>query len=73
MMSAFLKSAGWIGGLLTIIALVIMLLRQIIAFVAFLMTALKVGIFVIFILLIVIVGYLVLRDFKKRGRGNDEN
>ena len=71
-MSAFLKSASWLGGLLTIIALIILLLRHIIAFVAFLMTALKVGIFVIFILLIAVVGYLILRDFQKRRRGSEE-
>lgn len=71
-MSVFLKTAGWLGGLLTIIALVIMLLRQIISFVAFLMTALKVGIFVIFVLLVIIIGYLILRDFQKRRRGSDD-
>jgi nitrate reductase gamma subunit len=71
-MLAVLKTAGWLGGLLTIIALVIMLLRQIIALVGFMMTVLKVGIFLIFLLLIVVVGYLILRDFQKRRRTSDD-
>lgn len=71
MMLAFVKTAGWLGGLLTIIALVIMLLRQIIGFITFLMTILKVGVLVLFVLLVVVVGYLILRDIQKRRRNSD--
>jgi len=70
-MSAFLKSAGWLGGLLTIIALVIMLLRQIIAFIGFLTVLIKIGIVVFFLLLFVGVGYMIFRDYQRRKRKND--
>ncbi len=69
-MVAFLKSASWLGGLLTIIALIIMLLRQVIAFIGFLTTIIQVAIVVFFVLLFVGVGYLIFRDYQRRKRNN---
>ena len=65
-MTAFLKIAGSFGGIVTIILLVITLLRQMIAFVTFLMTALKVGIVLAFVGLLLLVGMSILRENRRR-------
>ncbi|MGH3851175.1 MAG: hypothetical protein ACRDRT_16040 [Pseudonocardiaceae bacterium] len=65
-MSAFIKTAGRWGGIVTIILLVITLLKQLIAFVGFLMTALKVGIVLAFIGLLVLIALTILRDNRRR-------
>lgn len=65
-MSAFVKMASRWGGILTIIALVIVLLRQVISLVSFLLIAIKVIIFVAFIGLVLVMIALVLRGRRER-------
>jgi hypothetical protein len=48
-MSAFVKVAGRWGGILTIIALIIVLLRQVISLVSFLLVAVKAIVVIAFI------------------------
>jgi hypothetical protein len=65
-MSAFLKTAGRWGGVLTIILLVITLLRQLIAFVSFLFVAIKLIIVIAFIGLILLIAIAMLRGRSRR-------
>ena len=60
-MLMFLKGSGIVGSILAILALVILLLKSIIAFIGFLTGAVKILIILIFILLLVGVGVMVLR------------
>jgi hypothetical protein len=64
----FLKAAGIGGSILVILALVIYLLKTIIAFVAFLTGAIKIMIVLAFILMLVGVGFMVLRGLSDRRR-----
>jgi membrane protein implicated in regulation of membrane protease activity len=70
-MSLFLKLSGWLGALLTIVVLVIALLKQVIAFVGFLMFAIKVGLVLIFIALLAFMVYLFLRDRHRHRKEAD--
>lgn len=63
-----LKSTGLLAGLLAIIALVISLLKQIIALVSFLMFAIKATLVVGFIGLILLIGFLAIRTWQQRNR-----
>jgi hypothetical protein len=63
-MSIFLRAAGWGGSLLVIIALVIALLKQLIAFIGFITLAFKILIVLAFVAVIAGVGLLVLKGFK---------
>lgn len=63
-----LRTAGLLGGLLAIIALVIALLKQIIALVSFLMFAIKASLFIGFIALFLIIGFLAIRTWQQRNR-----
>jgi hypothetical protein len=65
-MLAFLKTASPWGGLLTIILLVIVLLRQLIAFIGFLMFAIKVGIVLLFVGLMLLIVISFLRSRSRR-------
>jgi hypothetical protein len=67
----FLKAAGIGGSILVILALVIYLLKTIIAFVAFLTGAIKIMIVLAFILMLVGVGFMVLRGLSDRRRPKD--
>jgi hypothetical protein len=67
----FLKAAGVGGSILVILALVIYLLKTIIAFVAFLTGAIKIMIVLAFILMLVGVGFMVLRGLSDRRRSKD--
>ena len=69
---AFLKSAGILGSLLTLIALVIALLRQVIDLVGFVMMAIKLVLFFGFIGLLLFVGLVAFRTFRERKRERDE-
>lgn len=60
-MPVFLKAAGIGGSILALIAAIILFLKTIIGFVAFLTTVIKVLIVLAFVLLIVSVGFLVFR------------
>ncbi len=65
-MSIWLKAAGKWGSVFAILALVITLLKQIIGFIAFLTTAIKIFVVLIFILLFVGVGFVVLRSWNTK-------
>jgi hypothetical protein len=63
-MSILIKTAGWLGSVLAILALMIALLKQIITFIGFLTMVIKVGIVLLFILVFVGIGFLALRAFQ---------
>ena len=63
-----LKAGGIGGSILVILALVIYLLKTLIAFVAFLTGAIKILIVLAFVVLLVGVGLMVLRGLKDRRR-----
>lgn len=63
-MPIWLKATGKWGSILVIIALVITLLKQLIAFIGFLTFAFKILIFLVFAALFIGVGLLVLKTFR---------
>lgn len=67
-MSAFIKTAGKWGGLLTIILLVITLLKQLIAFVGFLFFAVKAALVIAFVGLLLLIVLAMLRGRSARRR-----
>ena len=71
-MSAFLKGAAGLGGILTIILLVITLLKQLIALVAFIMAAIKIGLIILFVGLLLLIALMFLRDRGRRRREGAE-
>lgn len=73
MSSAFIKAASLLGGLLTIIALVIAFLRQLIDLVGFLMMAIKLVLLFGFIGLLLFVGLLVYRTMRERRREREDS
>ncbi|HEY2866035.1 MAG TPA: hypothetical protein VGJ02_02990 [Pyrinomonadaceae bacterium] len=67
----FLKAAGIGGSILVILALIIYLLKTIIAFIAFLTGAIKILIVLGFVAVFVVVGLLVLRGLLDRRRSKE--
>lgn len=67
-MSAFLFTAGKWGGIVTIIALVIMLLKQLIALIGFLMFAIKLALIIGFVGLFLLIALSMLRGRGRRRR-----
>lgn len=63
-MPIWLKATGKWGSILVIIALVITLLKQLIAFIGFLTFAFKILIFLVFAALFIGVGLLVFKTFR---------
>lgn len=70
-MPVFLKAAGIGGSLLALIAVIILFLKTIIGFIAFLTGAIKVLIVLGFVILIVGVGFLVFRGLVNSRRPKD--
>jgi hypothetical protein len=68
MVMTMLKAGGIGGSILVILALVIYLLKTLIAFIAFLTGAIKILIVLGFVVLLVGVGLMVLRGLKDRRR-----
>lgn len=66
-----MKAAGKWGSILVIIALVITLLKQVIAFIGFLTGAVKLLIILAFIALIVGVGFLIIKGISDSRRNNN--
>ena len=64
----FLKAAGIGGSILVILALIIYLLKTLIAFIAFLTGAIKILIVLGFVAVFLVVGLLVLRGLIDRRR-----
>ncbi len=67
-MSAFIKTFGRWGGILTMILLVITLLKQLIALVGFLLFAIKVTVVVAFVGLLLLIVFAMLRGRTRRRR-----
>ncbi len=62
-MSIWYKAAGW-GTVFAILALVVTLLKQIIAFIGFLTFAIKILVILAFVTLIVGVGLMIIRSWN---------
>ena len=67
----FLKAAGIGGSILAILALVIFLLKALISLIAFLTGALKILIVLIFVAVIVCIGFMVLKGWNEARRNRD--
>jgi hypothetical protein len=67
-MSSLLMAFGRWGGILTLIILLIALVKQLIAFVGFLMFAIKVGIVLAFIALFLLIIIAIFRGRSQRRR-----
>jgi hypothetical protein len=67
-MSGFLMAAGRLGSILTLIALLIVLVKQLIAFIGFLMIAFKIAIVIAFIglMLLIVITFLSTRNRRRR-------
>jgi len=63
-MPMWLKAAGKWGSVFAILALVVTLLKQIIAFIGFLTFAIKILVVLVFIALISAVGFMVFRSWN---------
>jgi hypothetical protein len=63
-MSSLLKATGKFGIVFVILALVVTLLKQVIAFVGFLTMAIKFGVILAFVVVLVGVGLVVLRGIN---------
>lgn len=63
-MSTWMLTAGKWGSVFVILALIITLLKQIIGFIGFLTTIIKIGIVLVFIALFLGIGLLVLKSLK---------
>ena len=64
-MPVWLKAAGWGGSVLIIIALVITLLKQLIALIGIVTGAIKLLIIIAFVAVFLIVGVLVLKGIQE--------
>ena len=71
MLMLALKGAGIGGSIVVILALVIYLLKTLIAFIAFLTGAIKILIILAFVAMIVFVGLKVLRGLNDRRKSRD--
>ncbi len=67
-MSAFIRTFGRWGGILTMILLVITLLKQLIALVGFLLFAIKITVVVAFVGLLLLIVFAMLRGRTRRRR-----
>ncbi len=65
-MSVLLKATGVGGSVLVILALIITFLKQIIAFIGFLTMAIKFIVIIVFVALLVAIGFIVLKSFNTK-------
>ena len=70
-MPLWLKATGKWGSIFAILALVITLLKQVIAFIGFLTVAIKVVVILVFVALIAGVGFLVFRTWSANRQSKD--
>lgn len=73
MNTAFLKTAGILGSLLTLIALMIAFLRQLIDLVGFMMAAVKLVLIFGFVGLFLFIGLVALRTLRDRRKEREED
>ena len=69
-MSFWYKAAGW-GTIFAILALIVTLLKQIIAFIGFLTFAIKALVVLVFVVVIVSVGFMVFRSWDRNRRAKE--
>lgn len=69
----YLKAGGIIGSILALIALVMIFIKQLIAFIGFLTFAIKAVIVLAFIGLILGVGILIIRSWGSRRRNQNKD
>ena len=67
----FLKAAGIGGSILAILALVIFLLKTLISLIAFLTGALKILVVLVFVAVIVGIGFMVLKGWNEARRNRN--
>jgi hypothetical protein len=65
-LAMFLKAAGIGGSILALIALVIVLIKSLIAFVGFITLAVKVLIVIAFVAVIAAVGFMIFKSWQSR-------
>lgn len=70
-MPVWMKAAGGIGSILVLIALVITLVKNLIAFVGFLTLVFKILIVLVFVAVIFGVGFLAFKAFSEKRRNRD--
>ena len=70
-MPIMVKAAGWIGSIIAILALVIMLLKQIIGFIGFLTAIIKIGIVLLFVVAFLAVGILAYKAWKSSQKARE--
>jgi hypothetical protein len=70
-MPVWVKAAGKWGSILAIIALVITLLKQLIAFVGFITGAIKLLVILAFVLVIAGIGFLMIKSWNESRRRKD--
>ena len=68
---AFMKAAGIGGSILALIALLIVLVKSLIAFVGFITTAIQILIVVVFAAIILGVGFLIFKGIADKKRKRD--
>ena len=67
----FLKAAGIGGSILAILALIIYLLKTVISLIAFLTGALKILVVLVFVAVIVGIGFMILKGWNETRRNRD--
>jgi len=70
-MPVWLRATGIGGSVLVILALVITFLKQIIAFIGFLTMAIKLFVILVFVALLVTVGFMVLKTWNAKRKARE--
>jgi hypothetical protein len=70
-MSTWLRAAGKWGSVFAILALIVTLLKQIIGFIAFLTTAIKLLAFLIFAALFLGIGLMIFRSWSSKRKAQE--
>lgn len=70
-MPVWLRATGIGGSVLVILALVITFLKQIIAFIGFLTMAIKLFVILVFVALLVAVGFMVLKTWNAKRKARE--
>ncbi len=70
-MPVWLRTTGIGGSILVILALVITFLKQIIAFIAFFTMAIKLLVILVFVALLVAIGFMVLKSWNLKRKAKE--
>ena len=70
-MPMWMKATGGLGSILVLIALLITFLKQLIALVGFIAMAFKIVIVLVFVVLIMSIGFILLRALKENRRKHE--